>query len=166
MALIRCPECGKEVSDLAAACVHCGCPLRAADLPARYAIILADPGPDPGKTAALLHDRLTLTQEEAQSLTMETPAVAVQGLTFRQAWDLSDTLRHTCTCKVVRDKSVWTPEAVRNAAPVDLNQEQSRSWAERAAAPMTFGKTVGAILCALAIWTVAGFLLASLLHAF
>ena len=166
MALIRCPECGREVSDLAAACVHCGYPLRAADLPARYAIILADPGPDPGKTAALLHDRLTLTQEEAQSLTMETPAVAVQGLTFRQAWDLSDTLRHTCTCKVVRDKSVWTPEAVRNAAPVDLNQEQSRSWAERAAAPMTFGKTVGAILCALAFWTVAGFLLASLLHAF
>ena len=166
MALIRCPECGREVSDLAVACVHCGYPLRAADLPARYAIILADPGPDPGKTAALLHDRLTLTQEEAQSLTMETPAVAVQGLTFRQAWDLSDTLRHTCTCKVVRDKSVWTPEAVRNAAPVDLNQEQSRSWAERAAAPMTFGKTVGAILCALAIWTVAGFLLASLLNAF
>ena len=166
MALIRCPECGREVSDLAAACVHCGYPLRAADLPARYAIILADPGPDPGKTAAILHDRLTLTQEETQSLTMETPAVAGQGLTFRQAWDLSDTLRHTCTCKVVRDKSVWTPEAVRNAAPVDLNQEQSRSWAERAAAPMTFGKTVGAILCALAIWTVAGFLLASLLHAF
>ena len=49
---------------------------------------------------------------------------------------------------------------------MDLNQEQSRAWAERAAAPMTFGKTVGAILCALAIWTVAGFLLASLLHAF
>ena len=166
MALIRCPECGREVSDLAAACIHCGYPLRAADLPARYAIILADPGPDPGKTAALLHDRLTLTQEEAQALVGDTPSVAVQGLTFRQAWDLSDTLRHTCTCKVVRDKSVWTPEAVRNAAPVDLNQEQSRSWAERAAAPMTFGKTVGAILCALAIWTVAGFLLASLLHAF
>ena len=166
MALIHCPECGREVSDQAAACIHCGYPLRAADLPARYALILADPGPDSGKTAALLHDRLTLTQEEAQALTAETPAVAVQGLTFRQAWDLNDALRHTCTCKVVRDKSVWTPESVRSAAPVDLNQEQSRAWAERAAAPMTFGKTVGAILCALLIWTVAGFLLASLLHAF
>ena len=166
MALIRCPECGKEVSDQAAACIHCGYPLRAADLPARCAIILADPGPNPGKTAALLCKRLTLTMEEAVQLTRETPAVAVQGLTFRQAWDLSDALCHTCTCKVVRDKSVWTPEAVRSAAPVDLNQEQSRAWAERAAAPMTFGKTVGAILCALLIWTVAGFLLASLLHAF
>lgn len=162
MALIHCPECGREVSDLAAACVHCGYPLRAASLPARYAIILADPGPNPGKTAAILHDRLTLTQEEAQALTAESPAVAVQGLTFQQARDLSDALRHTCTCKVVRDKSVWTPEAVREAAALDLNQEQARSWAEQAAAPMTFGKTVGAILCALLIWTMAGFLLAAL----
>ena len=162
MALTHCPECGREVSDLAAACVHCGYPLRAASLPARYAIILHDSGSDPGKTAAILHDRLTLTQEEAQALTMEAPAVAVQGLTFRQAWALNDALHRACICKVVRDKSVWTPEA----APVDLTQERSRAWSERAAAPMTFGKTVGAILCALAIWTVAGFLLASLLHAF
>lgn len=166
MALTHCPECGRDVSDLAAACVHCGYPLRAANLPARYAIILDDSGSDPGRTAAILHDRLTLTQEEAQALTMETPAVAVHGLTFRQAWDLNDALRRFCTCKVVRDKSVWTPEAVRDAVPVDLNQEQSRAWAERAAAPMTFWKTVGAILCALLIWTVAGFLLAALFHAF
>jgi hypothetical protein len=27
MALISCPECDSEVSDLALACPHCGCPL-------------------------------------------------------------------------------------------------------------------------------------------
>lgn len=27
MALINCPECGREVSDKAPACIHCGCPL-------------------------------------------------------------------------------------------------------------------------------------------
>ena len=27
MALIKCPECGKEVSNKALACIHCGCPL-------------------------------------------------------------------------------------------------------------------------------------------
>ena len=107
-----------------------------------------------------------VSMEEAVQLTQEVPAVAVQGLTFQQARDLSDALHRACICKVVRDKSVWTPEAVQDAAPVDLTQERSRAWSERAAAPMTFGKTVGAILCALAIWTVAGFLLASLLHAF
>lgn len=29
MALIKCSECGKEISDKATACVHCGCPLHA-----------------------------------------------------------------------------------------------------------------------------------------
>lgn len=27
MALIRCPECGKEISDQAEYCIHCGYPL-------------------------------------------------------------------------------------------------------------------------------------------
>ena len=27
MALIKCPECGKEVSDKVSACIHCGYPL-------------------------------------------------------------------------------------------------------------------------------------------
>lgn len=30
MALIKCPECGKEISDRAASCIHCGCPLQQA----------------------------------------------------------------------------------------------------------------------------------------
>lgn len=27
MALIKCPECGKEISDKAKKCIHCGCPI-------------------------------------------------------------------------------------------------------------------------------------------
>lgn len=27
MALIKCPECGKEISDKAPQCIHCGCPI-------------------------------------------------------------------------------------------------------------------------------------------
>lgn len=27
MSLIKCPECGKEISDKANVCIHCGCPL-------------------------------------------------------------------------------------------------------------------------------------------
>ncbi len=27
MALIKCPECGKEISDKAKTCIGCGCPL-------------------------------------------------------------------------------------------------------------------------------------------
>lgn len=28
MSLIRCPECGKEISDKASTCIHCGCPIQ------------------------------------------------------------------------------------------------------------------------------------------
>lgn len=28
MALIKCPECGKEISDKAEKCIHCGCPIK------------------------------------------------------------------------------------------------------------------------------------------
>ena len=31
MALIKCPECGGQVSDKASACIHCGCPLSKLD---------------------------------------------------------------------------------------------------------------------------------------
>ena len=27
MALIKCEDCGKEISDKAKACIHCGCPI-------------------------------------------------------------------------------------------------------------------------------------------
>lgn len=29
MALIKCPECGKEISSKAATCIYCGCPIEA-----------------------------------------------------------------------------------------------------------------------------------------
>jgi hypothetical protein len=31
MALIKCEECGREISDKAAACIHCGCPISKSD---------------------------------------------------------------------------------------------------------------------------------------
>ena len=37
MALIKCPECGKEVSDKAAACIHCGCPIQKVHTEQQYA---------------------------------------------------------------------------------------------------------------------------------
>ena len=36
VALIKCPECGKEVSDKAKQCIHCGFPLSDALTPERY----------------------------------------------------------------------------------------------------------------------------------
>ena len=42
MALIKCPECGKEISDRAAACIHCGFPLQQAVPETKLYSIAAD----------------------------------------------------------------------------------------------------------------------------
>lgn len=31
MGLINCPDCGREISDHAATCIHCGCPIKSSD---------------------------------------------------------------------------------------------------------------------------------------
>lgn len=33
MAIIKCPECGHEISDKAGTCIHCGCPISAIQEP-------------------------------------------------------------------------------------------------------------------------------------
>lgn len=46
MALIKCPECGKEISDRAVSCPHCGYPIknlsREKESVNEYAVILED----------------------------------------------------------------------------------------------------------------------------
>ena len=44
MALIKCPECGKEISDKSSACIHCGAPLE--DMNGTQVIIRANEHPN------------------------------------------------------------------------------------------------------------------------
>jgi len=39
MALIKCPDCGKEISDKSEVCIHCGCPIKKKDQPVKSEII-------------------------------------------------------------------------------------------------------------------------------
>lgn len=43
MALTRCPECEREISDQAAACPHCGHPLQQAPLPEAQQTVIQQP---------------------------------------------------------------------------------------------------------------------------
>ena len=69
MALISCPECGKEVSDQALACIHCGYPLQSFPPPKRaprqYSLVFTGLGPHADIPAALhcLSKELGLSQE-------------------------------------------------------------------------------------------------------
>ncbi len=44
MALIKCPECGKDVSDKAQSCIHCGCPLAGMNPAGSVTVAVNGPG--------------------------------------------------------------------------------------------------------------------------
>lgn len=44
MALIKCPECGKEVSDKAQACINCGCPIAEINPAGSVSVAVNGPG--------------------------------------------------------------------------------------------------------------------------
>ena len=52
MALIKCPDCGREVSDRTTSCIGCGCPLQ---MEKRGLIIKAQQYPDPPNTTYRPH---------------------------------------------------------------------------------------------------------------
>ena len=80
MALIRCPECGQEVSDKAAKCIHCGYPLgqtaAAPDRPeaagTKSRIDLDDPGYAPSSPG-----QVTVQDHKAKALWVILGTVAV-----------------------------------------------------------------------------------------
>ena len=79
MALIKCPECGKEISDRASACIHCGAPL---NVTTGRLMIKAQKYPDPkptvtreigiyetsGKKIATLHTGTGITVDISQDV--------------------------------------------------------------------------------------------------
>lgn len=152
MALLPCPECGQPISDQAAWCVHCGYALTCPGPADFYDLIVEDPGEAPEHTAQCLARKLTLSPLRARELLGLLPCVPAQGLTWQEAQKLQSQLAPLCTCKVVRGRALWTPESALAAEPVCLERE-SRLPPAGPRSVMTFWKTVGAILAALAIWT-------------
>ena len=92
MALIACPECGKEISNQAPACIHCGCPLapRAPLAPNRFSVVLtACPEDSEGRYRVWEAVYAFLSQPAAE----RAPSTLQTHLTQKDAWALADTLR-------------------------------------------------------------------------
>ena len=107
MALISCPECGKEVSDQALACIHCGYPLQSFPPPKRaprqYSLVFTGLGPHADIPAALhcLSKELGLSQKDAQALLERAPAVLVtHPVSYTHL---------TLPTKAVECRSRWSP---------------------------------------------------------
>ena len=125
MALITCPECGKEISDQAPACIHCGYPLPpkgpellSPDEPNRFSVVLTSPPhyPENRKRMALaLVKELDLSEKDAMDLmdsAEQKPVVLRSEMTVESARAFANTLQRAgAYVKVVDGSSPDSPEA-------------------------------------------------------
>lgn len=88
MALIKCPECGKEVSDRAPACIHCGFPLAATTVTPTttqtstyFKVILTSCGPNKIAIIKELREIFNWGLVEAKHAAEQLPFELAKGLT-------------------------------------------------------------------------------------
>lgn len=89
MALIICSECGKEISDKAHACIHCGCPVEQSSHntePTSYQVILTDYPPQ-AKIAVIKQLRLVVDcgLAEAKTISESTPCCFAKDISSTEA---------------------------------------------------------------------------------
>ena len=162
MALISCPECGKEVSDRAPACIHCGYPLSSAapyaDFrpitgPNRFTVRLtARPAyPDArSRTLRALMKELGLSREQGIRLLEQArrePVPLREGLTEEEALALLEVFRRAGAPVQLVDGAVPEPPQLPSPVPGDA---------------LTFTSVVFATLTALVIWSLLSLLFTSL----
>ena len=162
MALISCPECGKEVSDRAPACIHCGYPLSSAapyaDFrpitgPNRFTVRLtARPAyPDArSRTLRALMKELGLSREQGIRLLEQArrePVPLREGLTEEEALALLEVFRRAGAPVQLVDGAVPEPPQLPSPVPGDA---------------LTFTSVVFATLTALVIWSLLSLLFTGL----
>ena len=96
MALISCPECGKQISDQAPACIHCGYPLpkqptapAAPPSPDRFSVVLTacPDGPETqSKVVELLMAELGISRAEAEALIVKNGGKASGSVSKKTAY--------------------------------------------------------------------------------
>lgn len=150
MALIRCPECGKEVSDQAKACIHCGYPL-AEDQAERYALILMSLNSDYSGNITLVQEQLEIDDyTQAKALVDAVPTVLRRGMTYEECLALARCFQPKANVKMVLDTGVGEDELV-DARYVDIPSEPLVKE------PMGFG----GVVCAVILGVIAAILLLS-----
>lgn len=148
MALIHCPECGKEISDQAPACIHCGYPLaqevrEAGPAPREgtYAVVLMSDVPKPEEVLETLQNRAGMTRCEACDAVGNLPFPVWQGLTLEEAYASARAFENCGVVKVVRDEETLTQEDMARADPTPPPSEPGR-----AEGGLGFGGTVLAVV--------------------
>ncbi|MGN8967706.1 zinc ribbon domain-containing protein [Intestinimonas sp. HCP28S3_D6] len=103
MALICCPECGREVSEHVAACIHCGASLNQAQ-EERFALVLLSVNTDYEGLVQLIQEISKLgDREQIETLLSAPPLLLRRGLTRSEVLSFLKRLGSRATVKLVRD---------------------------------------------------------------
>lgn len=87
MALIKCPECGKEISDKSKQCIHCGYPLdelQASDTNQSYRVVLIDYGTNKVQVIKAIREVTGMGLAEAKQLSESLPQVVQSGIDMKE----------------------------------------------------------------------------------
>ena len=152
MALIHCPECGKEVSDQAPACIHCGYPLAKAR-EERFALVLLSLNSDyAGIVRTVQLELLIDDHAAAKDLVDHLPALLRRDMTYEEAVELALCFQPNATVKLVQDRGSSVEELLSaREVPLPAQEEEKHG--------LGFGGTVAAVI----VGVVAAVLLLSIL---
>lgn len=85
MSLITCPECGKQISDKAPACIHCGFPLDQIYQSYAYNVTIQDIGPNKVKVMILVGNLTGVTPRESKQMIETLPVVVISSVSEEDA---------------------------------------------------------------------------------
>ena len=106
MALIICPECGKEVSDKSEVCIHCGYPL--VQKPG-YSLVLKKDIIDREKTLAALCEKYGFEPADAEKLIDSAPCVIKSGMSMAQANECKNDFLYIAWTRILPDDEAENP---------------------------------------------------------
>ena len=100
MALIKCPECGKEISDKSHQCIHCGYPLEELGVttpsaPPKsasglYSVILDNCSESKVRAIKVIREITGCSLAEAKNLADTCPSVVKEGVSLVEAQEIQD----------------------------------------------------------------------------
>jgi len=148
MALIKCPECGKEISDIAPACIHCGYPTQKqteSSTTKYYSVILRDCGLNKLAVIKYIRELTNLSLSEGKDLAEKTPSVLVQNVTLNEANKVKAELDKLSAFSVIEEYS----EKQERPKTTEHNSFESQDKK-----PVSKGKTITIVVLAAIILAV------------
>ena len=122
MALIKCPECGKEISDKAAACPNCGMPLRREDRGTYDVVITRE------KQWYLVNPKMKVTVDAADEYILENnSSITIPLTTGPHSILFSSSIRKTQTDIDVTENMNITVKFNRASGEINVSGYKTKS---------------------------------------